>query len=155
MIGVYWGAFDPPTVAHFAIIRAALTDIPVKKIVVVVNNHKYKNYVYPLEVRLKVLKKMLQEDGVEDAELLFQDEKKKMDYEALKSLFQAPLCAIAGYDAYVTWLNYSTALERKLYEAIAVVPRGNEDPKLFDSNAFLLNIKEKYSHISSTKIRGL
>lgn len=47
MTGVYWGAFNPPTEAHAAIIVASLKNIRLKKLIIVVNNHSYKNYVYP------------------------------------------------------------------------------------------------------------
>ena len=154
MIGVYWGAFDPPTVAHLAIICAALNEIPLKKIIVVVNNHEYKKYTIPLKDRLNLVKKMSKASGIKNYELCVQDEKQKIDYLELRTFIKEPLCAVAGYDAYLEWMNHSTLSERKQYDAIAVIPRGSKDPVLFDSNAFLLRIKEEYKHVSSTGVRG-
>jgi nicotinic acid mononucleotide adenylyltransferase len=37
--GVFWGCFDPPTLAHKAIALKALKDIPLKRLIIVINNH--------------------------------------------------------------------------------------------------------------------
>ena len=151
--GVYWGAFDPPTEAHSAIIAKAISDIPLRKLVVVVNNHPYKNYKYSLTERLHMMKIILQQHGLEQTELLWQDESHQMDAIALKAMIQGPLCAIAGYDAYKKWITYSVPQERSHYDAIAVIPRGDEAPILFDRMAFLLPIDSKYKNVSSTKVK--
>ncbi|MBS0655670.1 MAG: adenylyltransferase/cytidyltransferase family protein [Verrucomicrobia bacterium] len=151
MTGVYWGAFDPPTVAHQEIISIALKELKLKKLIVVVNNHKYKNYRDSLERRLDLMRKVI--SGT-DVELLWQDDEQKVDYAFLRSRIQGPICSIAGYDAYRSWIQHSSPEERKRYDAIAVIPRGDETPLLYDENAFLLPIKEEYRHVSSTKVRA-
>jgi len=153
MIGVYWGAFDPPTVAHIAIINEALKQIPLKKLIVVVNNHQYKKYVYPLQDRIKLVEQMLGLHDRERIEIMWQDETTKLDYDSIKKKVNGPLCAIAGYDAYQAWVAHSTHEERLKYDSIAVVPRGDELPKLFDHNAFLLPIAAEYKYVSSSKKR--
>lgn len=153
MVGVYWGAFDPPTIAHEAIISAAKDIIRLEKIIVVVNNHHYKNYTYPLETRLEMMRKILDSKGLTNAELLWQDDQQKIDYTTLRNMTDAPICAIAGYDAYLSWINHSSIEERCLYESIAVIPRGGETPLLYDANAFLVTIGEDYQYVSSTKVR--
>lgn len=152
-VGVYWGAFDPPTEAHLAIIIKAANDIPLKKLIVVVNNHSYKNYAYSLEERLHMMKASLQQKGLDQVELLWQDASHQIDFLTLKAMVQEPLCAIAGYDAYKTWSASSASQDRSRYEAIAVVPRGDEEPILFDQSAFLLPIDPRYKDVSSTKVR--
>lgn len=154
MSGVYWGAFDPPTEAHAAIITASLNDISLKKLIVVVNNHAYKNYTYPLETRLQMMSEIIRLNGLENVELHWQDENHKLDFLALKEITQHPLCAIAGYDAYKKWVEYSLPSERSAYEAIAVIPRGNDSPILYDEIAFILPINSIYKHVSSTKVRA-
>jgi nicotinic acid mononucleotide adenylyltransferase len=152
MIGIYWGAFDPPTEAHRAIILASLKTIPLKKIFVIVNNHPYKVYDYSLEVRLHMIKQIMPMNR-ENIEILWQDDINKLNYPALRKRIEGPLCAIAGYDAYKAWLDFSKPEERALYDAIAVIPRGDEPPILFDDNAFLLPIDAAYKNVSSTKVR--
>ncbi|GAB4225923.1 MAG: hypothetical protein Tsb0021_01310 [Chlamydiales bacterium] len=84
--GVYWGAFDPPTEAHSAIIAKAINDVPLRKLIVVVNNHPYKNYKYSLTERLQMMKIILQQHDLEQTELLWQDESHQMDAIALKAM---------------------------------------------------------------------
>lgn len=154
MTGVYWGAFDPPTAAHAAIIKASLQDIPLKKLIIVVNNHFYKNYTNSLETRLELMSQLIRSIGHPHIELTWQDNSHKVDFTSLSTKTSAPLCAIAGYDSYKKWVTYSNSDERRRYDAIAVVPRGDEEPILCDQKAFLLPIKSKYRHVSSTKVRA-
>lgn len=153
-VGVYWGAFDPPTEAHAAIIVKSVKDIPLKKLIVVINNHPYKKYTYPLEKRLEMMRALFQQQGLERVELHWQDEFNQMDFTALKAMTQEPLCAIAGYDAYKKWVSHSKSQERLCYDAIAVIPRGDEEPILLDEIAFLLPIDLKYKDVSSTRVRA-
>ena len=153
MIGVFWGAFDPPTVAHKAIINEALKQIPLKKLIVVVNNHQYKKYVYSLAERIKLIEQMLGLYKQNTIEILGQDETAMLDYACLKKRVGESLCAIAGYDAYRAWVDHTTSEERLGYDSIAVVPRGDDPPKLFDQNAFLLPIASEYKYVSSSKER--
>lgn len=153
MIGIFWGAFDPPTEAHQEIIRVSLQKIPLKKLFVVVNNNQYKKYTYSLSDRLKLMKQIIAANNLKNVELLWQDDTHKLNYVAFKQFTHDPICAIAGYDSYRTWVKYSNPQERVLYDAIAVIPRGDEPPLLFDQNAFLLPIDSTYRYISSTKVR--
>lgn len=150
LTGVFWGAFDPLTAAHEAIILSSLTNIPLKRLVVVVNNHPYKTYAYSLDERLKVLQEFIQKHKLLHVELCSQDDVHKLDFTALRKMADGPLCAIAGYDSYKKWVKYSSPDERALYGAIAVVPRGDDPPLLFDAAAFLLPIDPIHKHVSST-----
>lgn len=153
MIGVYWGAFDPPTTAHEAILCAASKQLRFKKIIIVVNNHGYKNYTNPLDRRIELIRKIICSNCLKDVEVLSQDDANPMDYRVLQQIVDAPLCAISGYDAYHRWVEQSTSAERAQYSAIAVIPRGNQIPILSDLHAFLLPIHADYRHVSSTAVR--
>jgi cytidyltransferase-like protein len=154
VVGIYWGAFDPPTDAHIAIISTALKALPVTKLVVVVNNHAYKKYDYPLESRLQMIRQKLSPEDLNKLEILWQNDSYKLDYPALKQKYpETSFYAIAGYDAYKKWLEYSKSHDRSMYEAIIVVPRGEETPELCDDNALLMPIDDIYRHVSSTQIK--
>jgi cytidyltransferase-like protein len=153
MVGVYWGAFDPPTQAHYEIIKIAVETMQIKKLIVVVNNNSYKNYTFPLDERKNMIQKKVKEFGLVNIEILEQDDFHKIDFTYLNSLIKDPLCAIAGYDAYARWKQYSSKDERNQYDAIAVVPRGDDDPILFDQNAFIMPISAECRYVSSTQVR--
>lgn len=52
--GVYWGTFDPPTLAHQAIINQAFS-VGIEHLFVVVNNHGHKPYCASISDRLAML----------------------------------------------------------------------------------------------------
>lgn len=153
MLGVYWGAFDPLTPAHQAIIEVSLKKLPLKKLYVVINNHSYKNYLNPLEDRIGKIKTFIERSKLENVELLFQSDNHPIDYAFFRERSSDPICVIAGYDSYQKWVNYSQEHERSQYDAIAVIPRGDDDPLLYDHQAFLLFIGPEYKYVSSTKMR--
>ena len=150
MIGVFWGAFDPPTKAHAAIINAALATPEIDHILIVINNHSYKNYFIPLEKRRELLFQMIGHYIPEKITLLYQDDEHPINFTELEKITSQPLCAIAGYDAYLKWTECSSSKERANYQAIAVVPRGDAHPNLFDESAFLLPIDSSLKHVSSS-----
>ena len=78
-----------------------------------------------------------------------------MDYARLKKMGYDPLCAIAGYDSYKKWIQYSLPEERALYDQIAIIPREDEEPILYDDNAFLLEIGNHYRFFSSRRVKKL
>lgn len=149
---VYWGSFDPPTLAHKAIISYALHEIPLKKLMVIVNNDQRKKYRYSLEKRCCMLRKMFK--GEKNLEILTQNEQDSLNYFKLKAERGGALCAIAGYDSYKKWVISSEKEKRSLYDYIAVVPRGKEEPVLKDGNAFILPISPHYHDISSTLVKN-
>jgi cytidyltransferase-like protein len=153
--GAYWGAFDPPTEAHVAIIQAAIEEIPLDRLYVVINNHPYKNYAFSMEERKQMLLELIPREELHHVEILWQNGTHDLDYSTLRKRIGAPLCVIAGYDSYKKWVEHSTPEERAAYDAIAVVPRGDDLPILYDQNAFLLPIDPIYRDVSSTKARAL
>jgi nicotinic acid mononucleotide adenylyltransferase len=149
--GIFWGAFDLPTEAHIAIIKNSILNLPLKKLIIVVNNSPYKKYKNPLNTRLQMMEGIIRQCDRKNVELLSQDESHPVDFKVLKEITEGPLCAIAGYDSYKRWVLHSKPHDRSCYEAIAVVPRGDEEPILYDKMAFLLPIDVKYKHISSSR----
>ncbi|MBS0585093.1 MAG: hypothetical protein JSR76_02185 [Verrucomicrobia bacterium] len=150
---VFWGAFDPPTEAHYAIIAAVLAHQKIEDLIIVLNNHNYKNYLYSLEIRQQLLQsKYATENRVR---FVWQDDQNEYRYERLQLLTRRPLCAVAGYDAYKQWLKNTDARElHRQYQAIAVVPRGDEVPVILSARTFLLKIDLRYRYISSTMMRA-
>jgi|GEM_PF-2872825 len=151
LIGVFWGAFDPPTKAHIAIVEKALTLPFIHHLFIVINNTSYKEYSLPPENRKEELLRALAYLHSEKITILEQDDQHPLNFAALEKITSRPLCAIAGYDAYVRWVGYSSAQERSHYKAIAVVPRGDGKPELMDANAFLLPIDPSLKHTSSSQ----
>jgi cytidyltransferase-like protein len=150
-VGVFWGAFDPPTAAHIEIISACLKKLPITQLIVIVNNHHYKKYTFSLQDRIQLLESMLSSSDRMKIELVWQDDLNQIDYAELRRRTDGDLYAISGYDSYKSWTKYSTESERLLYKAIVVIPRGNDHPFLYDKNAILLPIDPCYQHISSTQ----
>ena len=153
---IYWGAFDPPTNAHKAIIDAVLAHKSMSDLIIVINNQNYKKYTFSLENRKKFIEATISSISTKkQIKVLSQDDDHPLDYEALEKTTPHPLCAIAGYDAYSHWMAYSSPHARAQYKAIAVIPRGRLSPDLFDSHAFLLNIDSIYKNVSSTQLKAL
>jgi hypothetical protein len=149
MTGIYWGAFDPPTKAHLAVMYAVMHTIPLKKLLVIINNHSYKTYTYPLEVRIQFVREMAQLNNLY-IEVLWQDDRNVLDFATCKQRLQEPLCVVAGYDAYKKWVVHLSSEKRALYDAIAVIPRGDDPAILFDEKAFIVPIPSHYRHLSSS-----
>lgn len=153
---IYWGAFDPPTNAHKAIIDAVLAHKSMNDLIIVINNHNYKKYTFSLENRKKFIEATISSISTKkQIKILSQDDNHPLDYGALEKTASYPLCAIAGYDAYSRWMAYSSPNARSQYKAIAVIPRGGLPPDLFDPHAFLLNIDSIYKDVSSTQLKAL
>lgn len=150
MTGVFWGAFDPPTKAHLAIIERALSLPSIHHILVIINNHSYKNYRSSLQERLDQMTILLSDWIPQRITLLSQDDTHPMNFAKLSTLTTSPLCAISGYDAYLKWAQYSNDIERSHYASIAVVPRGDTPAVLFDEQAFLMPIDPTFKYTSSS-----
>ena len=152
MTGVYWGAFDPPTAAHEAIINQVLVLPETEELIIVVNNHSYKDYTLSIEERFNLMKKIV---GDREVLILVQEDSCLLNFENLVKIARHPLCAISGYDAYQNWIQRSSPEDRSKYKAIAVIPRGSSEPVLQDKHAFLLEIEGCYRNLSSTMVRDL
>lgn len=154
--GVYWGNFDPPTLAHKEIILQALETLQLEKIFIVVNDFKSKSYNATINDRTAMIKLMLY--GLEEkVQVIAQNESAKADYQTLKKAASGKLYAIAGQDSYDKWI-LSPGLDFANYDGIVVVPRGRKSkiniPSDLTSKLFILEIAPRYRYFSSTKIRS-
>jgi cytidyltransferase-like protein len=149
--GVYWGAFDPPTPAHLAIIEKSLKIF--EGLIIVVNNGSYKNYSLLPHKRIEIIKSKLNQMKKNKILFIIQDDENPVTYSTIKKRMKKKICVIAGYDSYSNWSKKKDSPIK--YDSIAVVPRGKEKPILFHENAFLMEISSKYRNISSTKLRAL
>ena len=151
-IGVFWGAFDPPTKAHIKIIEVALTTLKIEKLVIVVNNHNYKKYSNTLAERIDLLKLKINKDHLSKIIFLTQDDQNFIDYNKLKVDFCSKITVIAGAD------SFRKIPENKIpiYDAIAVVPRASApDPINCLKNVTLLPIGDEFKYVSSSNLKLL
>lgn len=153
--GIYWGNFDPPTLAHKEIILQVIDKLKLDKIFIAVNDFEGKLYYAPIEDRMAMVKLMLY--GLEGKiQVISQNERVKADYEAIKRTAPGKLYAIAGQDSYEKWQSKPIG-NLMPYDAIVIVPRGRKSeidirPE-FKSKVVVLDLASRYRHFSSTKIR--
>lgn len=155
---IYWGYFDPPTLAHKEIIMQSLKQLGVDKVIVVLNNAKAsdKNQTADINQRFKMMDILLQEYK-DKVILVIQDEGEKADYHTVKKHIEGRLYAIAGQDSYEKWAQYEKNLAA--YDKIVVVPRYVPDSKqpfvsIMPPNVSILNIAMNLYTCSSTKARS-
>ena len=148
---IYWGAFDPLTSAHQAIIHAALELSLIRNLIIVINNHDYKKYTTSLETRKASIQFFVSSITTpKTIQILSQDNQNPLNHQTLKQMTSHPLCAVAGYDAYHRWMTLSSTEDRAQYGAIAVIPRREQIPTLFDPHAFVLHIDPIYKNVASS-----
>ncbi|MBY0462092.1 MAG: hypothetical protein K2Q34_02805 [Alphaproteobacteria bacterium] len=155
---IYWGYFDPPTLAHKEIIVQSLNQLGVDKIIVVLNNPKAPDKNNPTDInqRFKMMDILLH-DYKDKIILVIQDEGQKADYHAVKKHIVGKLYAVAGQDSYEKWAQYEKNL--MAYDKIVVVPRYVPDSKqpfasILPPNIMVLKIEKDLYTCSSTKARS-
>ena len=79
-IGFFGGCFNPPTIAHFNIVKSAIVDFNLDKVIVIPMGDKYqKKDLISFEHRFKMLEKMFEnENNIEISRM--QDNQKTMYY---------------------------------------------------------------------------
>ncbi len=159
LVGIYWGTFDPPTLAHGNIVNTAFTQLKLSKLLVVINNNSKtgKNYVIPANKRKAMFRQMLASEKYKDSVSVFaQTNFFDFSYEKMKELLpNKKIVAIVGQDSFEAYKKYLGA-----YEKVAVMPRGDqhallqaEIKKLGLTNTDILKVDSQLLDISSTKIR--
>jgi len=153
MIGVYSGSFDPPTLAHYKIILAALEENHFDKFVIYVNQFGKKPYQADSAQRKKMLEVMLKDRGDTISVIIQTDPDKRINYRQIREPGQK-LALIIGEDSYFKRLALRE--EQKIaFEKIFVIPRTSVTKSLnevLESDVqimYLPNIDD----ISSTKVR--
>ena len=150
--GVYWGSFDPPTLAHKAIIEKSLEYVD--KLIIVINNDSRKNYFAPVKLRAKWLKNTCSAVAGK-LEYYIQDNRVRYDYNYLKQQYSGLLYAVAGEDSYTHWLANSNVSHIHQFDGIYIVPReqGINFSRISMHNVCIINIAAGLSSISSKRIR--
>lgn len=153
---IYWGCFDPPTLAHRDIIVQTIHQREVDGIIVVVNNFKNQPYQADVFNRIKMLEKLLS-DNKDKIIYLTQDENHKADYQQIKSRIQGKLYAVVGQDSYEKWAQYTKDFSD--YDEIIIVPRFvpsslNPFTTPLPANISVMKIKPELYQCSSTQARS-
>lgn len=158
-IGIYSGTFDPPTKAHNAIIRSAISNLGLEKLYIFVNKNGEKNYKCSSQQRVEMLQLMLSDIQEKVVIIAQASDNKRSDYLMIKKILNQKIIHIIGVDSYQRRLLVIPE-NRVNFDAIALIPRNDEQQKYeifqLEDNVFYLPItsSEDISSISSTKIRA-
>ena len=153
--GIFWGSFDPPTLAHKVIILKMLDLF--QEVLIIVNNNLKKQYFSPVNHRINMLHNMLAL-GANKYKILIQDDTCNNNYFNLRKTTTGALSVVAGMDAMQIWLKTHAINELANYDSIYIVTRAGytsiDLAKLTNlPNIFALPIDDNYQHISSTAVR--
>ncbi len=120
-IGVFWGTFDPPTIAHQFIIEKTLSHFQLDTLYIVVNNDRRKSPLATVEQRIAMIKAMTS-FGHQALHIQVQDPINQ-DYFKLRKQLQKPLTVIAGADSLLRMLEYNSTDCLKQYDRICIFSR--------------------------------
>jgi|SRR5688572_4314434 len=163
-VGIYWGTFDPPTLAHRTVIENSVSQLKLSELIVVVNDNKKtgKTYQSPASHRMKMLRCVLPAAIQNQVRIKRQTDSNELSYKRYKeSSPDKTVYCIAGQDSLEKFLmSKDGAFKAKDYDHIVVVPRG-DTAALFEKkiaemkipNVSLLKIDSQYLSISSTDAR--
>lgn len=154
-VAVYWGFFDPPTVAHREIIIQAVDNLKFEQLIIVVNKNKSKKVFLSAFDRINLIKNMLPDSVLDKITILNQDDDNPIDYFSLKKNIQQPLHIIAGEDSYKAWLKNNDYKSISKYDKIYVIPRSTlalKTAKKF-GNVEFLPWSNKFYAVSSSQIK--
>ena len=150
--GVFWGSFDPPTLAHKAII-VKMSDL-FQEVLIIVNNFAQIKYFAPVEHRINMLQSML--SGIsKQPKILQQNDNHINDYLKLKQQIPEHLSIVVGLDALQAWSETHAISELVNYDAVYIVPRSSCLVLNLENftNIFQLPIDLNYQGMSSTQVR--
>ncbi len=158
-IAIYWGTFDPVTIAHFEIIKSVLQS-NFKKVIVAINDNPSTEKIYksPGESRsdmLKIMALSLPRKDHERLEIAIQ-KNKEMEYTNIKKAYpDEKVTAIVGQDSFEKFGAHC-----KWCDAVQVVPRGEKYDALEQQiahfglkNTFILPMDKRFLTTSSTAVR--
>jgi cytidyltransferase-like protein len=163
VVGVYWGTFDPPTLAHGNIVKTAFKQLKLTKLIIVINNNSKtgKTYTIPIDERKKMFREMLcaeykNEECIKHFAVFSQTDNFDFSYSKIKELsIYQKIIAIVGQDSFDAYKKYISA-----YDMVAIMPRGNqhdlldaEIQKLGLTNIVILKTDKSFLGVSSTKVR--
>lgn len=174
---IYWGYFDPPTLAHADIIFQCLNELQVDKIIVVINSPKNSIKSHPTDINKRFqMMELLLEEYKDRVLLIVQDDEDRADYSTVKKQIDGSLYAVVGQDSYDNWARFEGDLSA--YDSIVVVPREVAEPAsvtastprpppqtpptttdhapttFLPPNVKVLRIRDELFTVSSTKVRS-
>jgi nicotinic acid mononucleotide adenylyltransferase len=151
--GIFWGSFDPPTLAHQAIIYRMgelFTDN-----FIIVKNDAEKKYFVPIEHRLEMLYNILP-PNTNKYQVLVQNLQNNYDYFDIHESGNDNLYIVVGMDALFTWLQQHQVDELIKYDGVYVVPRNTSSSIDITrlTKIKIMEINGKYNDVSSTAVRN-
>jgi len=157
-VGVYWGFFDPPTIAHREIMVQAIDRLNLDELIIIVNEHKTKSASISSFDRVRLIKDMLPDRLLDKITLLNQDEDNMVDYFSLKQNIKEPLYVIAGQDSFDRWMQENKQVNLAKYDKIYIVPRGTLALKPISKHKKVATLsllgESQYYEVSSSKIKN-
>lgn len=158
-VGIYWGTFDPPTLAHLNIMLQAIEQGELDKLVVVINNKSgYKHYHTPGVDRLIMIRQMLLHSvAAEQINIVIQNDTQKYGVEEISQIFEDDrIIPVVGQDSFEKFAAYC-----KQYSEVIVAPRGDKESLTLQNtiheheldNIRVLNLGRKYLEVSSSRVR--
>lgn len=143
---LYGGTFNPPTIAHYAVIKYLLAEYRDLPIIVLPTNDFYKaNEVVSYAHRLRMVTLMCQEftGRVSISEYERDHEKYEGTYLTLRH-FNHPYFVIGADELKLikTWINYELLIKENKF---IVIPRGNIDAaKIIEKDEYLSSYKNHF-----------
>jgi cytidyltransferase-like protein len=164
-IGLYWGTFDPPTLAHLNVMLTAIEQGDLDRLIVVVNdNSGPKHYHTPGVSRAQMIIKMLLEHANNQTikkvpiEIMVQNDHFKIDEKLIGKLHPgSTVVPVVGQDSFVSSAKYCSK-----YHEVIVAPRDHNESELLKktilehnlNNIRVLTLDSKYLTMSSTQVRN-
>ena len=167
-VGIYWGTFDPATLAHLNIALTAMQKCNLSKLIIVINDNTAtgKKYHTSGETREALWNAMLDNISIpanwrNRIDIVCQTDAKPFSYQtAKKQHSEQPLLAIVGQDSFEGFKKYKSSFGS--YDHILVVPRGDRETllqrdidQLQVNNVSILPTDDAYVAISSTRARDI
>lgn len=151
-IGFYSGSFDPPTIAHKAIIDTALDRYKLDKIYVLVNKWSGKNYKASIHERMRMMELMMAErKSAVGIAAVYDDEKNIFRGQIAESEKPSRMFVFLGQDSFD---SLPDAVRKESGLTFVVVPRpGGKSDLSREPGVEIMDIKG-ISDISSTKVRA-
>ena len=154
---IFWGYFDPPTLAHKEIVVQSLKQLDVEKVIVVLNNltNSGKTPSTNAKQRLEMMQLLLT-DYKDKVIFIIQDKDQTIDYKTIKKHIYGKLYIVSGQDSYEKWMQYEKNIDA--YDGVIVVPRHTETKQpllpINSKHITLLDIEKKLYTCSSTEVRA-
>lgn len=157
-IGLFWGTFDPPTLAHASIIENSINQLKLSRLIVVINDNEATGKIYksPGPARLAMLLSMVSQEIKDRLVIIRQTNTFSLSYNDFKKEYpDKEVYAIVGQDSFERYGKYFAE-----YDHIIVVPRGKDSLQLQQkindlhlTNISILEINKEYLNTSSTLVR--